>query len=129
MLTLSNPPASPARPTPRFAASSPAGPRHSRSPGPRLEVATEAVAALHPADAFDAELAIRLATGLDSVVAGVNAHAKECLRLASDHRNDLAASLKCRAQAATMMRYMQTGPCTLQRMQAALGQPRQTAAA
>jgi hypothetical protein len=129
MLTLSNPPASPARPTPRCVASSPRRsptlPEAEPTPGSRHGSGRRAA----PADAFDAELATRPATGLDSVVTGANAHAKECLRLASDHRNDLAASLKCRAQAATMMRYMQTGPCTLQRMQAALGQPRQTAAA
>jgi hypothetical protein len=76
----------------------------------RLEAAMEAVAALHPGDAFEAELATQ--------IVGASAHAKECLRQASHYRNDLAASLKCRAQAASMMRQMQSGLRILQRMQA-----------
>jgi hypothetical protein len=53
------------------------------------------------------------------VVVGASAQARECLRLASHHRNDLAANLKCRAQAATMMRHMQNGLRDYRRMQAA----------
>jgi hypothetical protein len=61
----------------------------------------------------------RLATGLDPVVIAANAHAMDCLRLASQTGQDADAVRRCRAQAAAMMRLMQSGLRTLKRDQAA----------
>ncbi len=68
------------------------------------------IAALHPADAIEGELAVQV------VAAG--AWAKDSLRLAREYRNDLAETVRCRAQAMTMMRQMQTALSKLERRQA-----------
>jgi hypothetical protein len=77
----------------------------------REDLAMAAVAALHPADAIEGELAVQI------VLAA--ACAKDSLRLAKEYRNDLAATVRCRAQAATMMRQMHSGLSRLERRQAA----------
>jgi hypothetical protein len=77
----------------------------------RDDAAMQAVAVLRPADAFEARLAVD--------VVAADAHAKDCLRLASQFFNDFTAALRCRAQFALMMRQMQSALRTLQRMQAA----------
>jgi hypothetical protein len=76
----------------------------------RDETAMAAVAALHPTDAFEAKLAAEI------VVA--DAYVMDSLRLAGQYRDDLAATLRCRAQATSMMRQMRSGLRELQRMQA-----------
>jgi hypothetical protein len=77
----------------------------------RLDAGMEAVAALHPSDAFEARLAAQ--------IVGAQGHARECLREASFYRNDFAASQKCRNQAALMMRHVESGVRMLERRQAA----------
>ena len=62
----------------------------------RLTTAVEAFEALRPGDAYEARLAVQI------VLCG--AHAAESLREAGVHREDLAESSRCRAQAASMMR-------------------------
>ncbi|HEY2620955.1 MAG TPA: hypothetical protein VGI78_26695, partial [Acetobacteraceae bacterium] len=64
----------------------------------RDEIATAAVAALHPTNAFEAKLAA------DIVLA--EAHYADSLRQAGEHRGDLAATSGCRAQAMGMLRQM-----------------------
>jgi hypothetical protein len=64
----------------------------------RDELAMAAVAALHPTDALDAMLAI------DIVLA--EACYADAVRQAGEYRGDLAATNRCRAQAATMLRQM-----------------------
>jgi hypothetical protein len=59
-----------------------------------------AVAALHPADAFEAKLAADIVAADASVM--------DCLRLAAQCRSDLAATLCCRAQATATMRQMRS---------------------
>ena len=59
-----------------------------------------AVAALHPTDALEAKLAA------DIVVA--EAYAMDSFRLAGEFRNDLAATIKCRAQANATLRQMRS---------------------
>jgi hypothetical protein len=76
----------------------------------RDETAMAAVAALHPTDAFEAKLAAEI------VIA--DAYVLDSLRLAGQYRYDLAATLRCRAQATSMMRQMRSGLRELQRMQA-----------
>src|SRR6478735_10181390 len=76
----------------------------------REDLAMAEIAALHPADAIEGELAVQV------VAAG--AWAKDCLRLAREYRNDLAETVRCRAQAMTMMRQMQTALGRLERRQA-----------
>ncbi|MGC1408266.1 MAG: hypothetical protein WA864_04880 [Acetobacteraceae bacterium] len=76
----------------------------------RDETAMAAVAALHPADAFEAKLAAEIVTA--------DAYVMDSLRLAGQYRDDLAATLRCRAQATSMMRQMRSGLRELQRMQA-----------
>ena len=76
----------------------------------REETAMAAVVALYPADAFEADLATQ--------IVGADAHAKDSLRLAVAAGNDAAEAHRCRAQAICMMRQMQSGLRTLQRMQA-----------
>ncbi len=73
--------------------------------------AMAAVAALRPADAFEA----RLAAG----AVACNACAMDCLRLAAQHRDDLAKTLRCRAQAGAMMRQEKRALRVLAKMQAA----------
>jgi hypothetical protein len=63
----------------------------------RDEAAMAAVAALRPADAFEARLAAE--------IVAADAQAMDSFRLASQYCNDLAATLRCRAQAAAMMRH------------------------
>jgi hypothetical protein len=77
----------------------------------RDNLAMSAVAALHPADAFEALLAVTV------VVADF--YASDCLRLATEHRDDYAKTMRCRAQACAMMRQMQRVLRTLEQMQAA----------
>jgi hypothetical protein len=72
--------------------------------------AMSAVAALQPADAFEALLAAQ------AVVADF--FAGDCLRLATEHRDDYVKTVRCRAQAVTMMRQMQRALRTLKQMQA-----------
>jgi hypothetical protein len=72
--------------------------------------AMQAVAALRPADAFEARLAVQ--------IVAADTHAIDCFRLAAKYFNDLTAGLQCRAQAALMMRQMQAALRTLHRMQA-----------
>jgi hypothetical protein len=64
----------------------------------RDEIATAAVAALHPTNAFEAKLAA------DIVLA--EAHYADSLRQAGEHRGDLAVTSGCRAQAMGMLRQM-----------------------
>ena len=68
-----------------------------------------AVAALRPADAFEARLAAE--------IVAADAQAMDSFRLASRSCNDLTATLRCRAQAAAMMRQMQSALRTLINMQ------------
>jgi hypothetical protein len=77
----------------------------------RDNLAMSAVAALHPADAFEALLAVTV------VVADF--YASDCLRLATEHRDDYAKTMRCRAQACAMMRQMRQTLRTLEQMQAA----------
>ena len=77
----------------------------------RDEAAIAAVAALHPADAFEAIFAAQ--------IVAANAQAMECLRHAVQPGLDPAAAQRFRAQAAGMMRHMQTGLRMLRRDQAA----------
>lgn len=73
-------------------------------------MAMEAVAALAPADAAEAMLAVQ------AVVA--EAHARDCLRLANQYRSDMATAIRCRAQAAAMMRQMHRALRALRQTQA-----------
>jgi hypothetical protein len=75
----------------------------------RDETAMAAVAALHPADAFEALLAAQIVEA--------DAHAMDCLRLAVQAGQQPEDVRRCRAQAATMMRHMQSGLRALQRTQ------------
>ena len=70
------------------------------TPDARDEAAMAAVAALHPTDALEAKLAA------DIVVA--EAYAIDSFRLAGEFRNDLAATIKCRAQANATLRQMRS---------------------
>jgi hypothetical protein len=60
----------------------------------------ETLAALHPTDALDANVAV------DIVLAEANY--ADSLRLAGEYRNDISATLRCRAQAASMLRGMRS---------------------
>jgi hypothetical protein len=117
------PPCKPPRSSPAFPRPSPARslpPSAPASPPPvtdnpearaaRDETATAAVAALHPADAFEALLAAQ--------IIGADAHAKDCLRLAVQPGQQPEAARSFRAQASAMMRHMQSGLRALQRTQA-----------
>jgi hypothetical protein len=77
----------------------------------REEAAVAAVAALDPADAFEAQLAAQ--------IVGADAQAKECFRLAVVPGTTPEAAHCHRAQAAVMMRHMQSGLRMLERRQAA----------
>jgi hypothetical protein len=66
----------------------------------RDDLAMAAVAALHPTDALDANVAV------DIVLAEANY--ADSLRLAGECRNDISATLRCRAQAASMLRGMRS---------------------
>jgi hypothetical protein len=73
-------------------------------------VAMDAAAALHPADAFEAKLAAQ--------IVAADAQVADCQRLAVQHRNDLAVTLRCRAQATSAMREMRALLRDYRRMQA-----------
>jgi hypothetical protein len=75
----------------------------------RDETAMAAVAALYPADAFEALLAAE--------IVGADACAKDSLRLAVQPGQSLATIFRCRAQASAMMRHAQGGYRALQRRQ------------
>jgi hypothetical protein len=77
----------------------------------RDDVAMGAVAALHPTDLLEAKLAV--------AIVAAEAYAEDCLRLADDFRADIAASLRCRAQATAMLRQMRHLLRDYQRMQEA----------
>ena len=62
----------------------------------RLTTVIETFEALHPGDAYEARLAVKV------VLCGV--HVVECLRLAGVYREDFAKATRCRAQAASLMR-------------------------
>ncbi|HME27458.1 MAG TPA: hypothetical protein VKI44_40080 [Acetobacteraceae bacterium] len=66
----------------------------------RDEAAMAAVAALHPADAWEAKLAADLVSA--------EAYLMDCRRLASEYRNDIAVTLRCRAQANSAMRELRS---------------------
>src|SRR5271157_2277491 len=72
--------------------------------------AIAAVAALHPADAFEARLAAR--------IVAADAHAMECLRLAAQPGQDPLEARRCRAQANSMMRQSQSALHSLRTGQA-----------
>jgi len=76
-------------------------------------LAMAAVAALRPADAFEALLAAEAVTA--------DALAEDCLRLATEHRDDFAKTVRCRAQACAMMRQGRQALRTLEQMRAARG--------
>lgn len=76
----------------------------------REDAAMSAVAALHPADAFEALLAAR--------IVAAEASAVDSVALSMQYRNDLAATLRCRAQASAMMRQAQSALRSLRQMQA-----------
>jgi hypothetical protein len=76
----------------------------------RDELAMAAVAALHPADAFEARLAVR--------IVAMDAHAADALRSAGLAVNDPAELRRCRAQAASMARNSDSALRELNRMQA-----------
>jgi len=77
----------------------------------RDEDAIAAVAALYPADAFEARLAAR--------IVAADSHAMDCLRLAIQPGTDPLDVRRCRAQANSMMRQSQSALHALQRRQAA----------
>jgi hypothetical protein len=70
----------------------------------------DAAAALHPTDAFEAKLAAQ--------IVAADAQVDDCQRLAVQHRNDLAITLRCRAQATSAMREMRALLRDYRRMQA-----------
>jgi hypothetical protein len=66
----------------------------------RDEAAMAAVAALHPADAWEAKLA--------GALVAAEADLMDCRRQASEYRNDVAVNLRYRALATSLMREMRT---------------------
>jgi hypothetical protein len=76
----------------------------------RVEGATTAAAALHPADAFEARLAAR--------IIAMDAHTADCLRLAGLATADPAEMRRCRAQATSMARQAESALRSLLRIQA-----------
>ena len=76
----------------------------------RDEAAMIAVAALHPADGFEAKLAAE--------IVAADAWVMDNHRLAAEFRNDTAVTLRCRAEARCMMREMRSHLRELRRMQA-----------
>ena len=88
-------------------------PPHAGSPESRVaraDTAMAAVAALQPADAFEALFAAQ--------IIAANAHALDCFDAAAKPGQRPEDVARSRAQAATMMRYMQNGLRMLQRDQA-----------
>ena len=76
----------------------------------RDEDSMDAVVALHPADAFEARLAVR--------IVAMDAHAGDCLRSAGLAVDDPEKIRRCRAQAASMARQADAALRSLQRIQA-----------
>ena len=76
----------------------------------RDEAAMIAVAALHPADGLEAKLAAE--------IVAADAWVMDNHRLAAEFRNDTAVTLRCRAEARSMMREMRSHLRELRRMQA-----------
>ena len=76
----------------------------------RIETAMATVASHLPTDASEAQLA--------GPIVAADAHAKDCFRLALLPGQDPDTTRRCRAQAASMMRLMQSGQRLLQRTQA-----------
>ena len=76
----------------------------------RDQDAMDAVVALHPADAFEARLAVR--------IVAMDSHAGDCLRSAGLVGDDPEKVRRCRAQAASMARQSDAALRSLQRMQA-----------
>ena len=76
----------------------------------REALAMEALAALDPADAFEADLAVQ--------IVGFAAHAKDCMRLAAQPGRTEDDVRRCRAQALAMGRQAQAGIRLLERRQA-----------
>jgi hypothetical protein len=77
----------------------------------RDEAAIAAVAALHPEDAFEARLAVR--------IVAADAQAADCLRSAAASGHDASEARRCRAQAGMMMRHADSALRSLERRQAA----------
>jgi hypothetical protein len=75
----------------------------------RDNTAIEILADMHPVGAFEARLAVQ--------IVAADAQAGECLRLIGLPDQDPAVRLRCRAQAAAMLRLMQSGTRILQRTQ------------
>jgi len=76
----------------------------------REDLAMSAVAALYPADTFEAILAAQ--------IVAADAHAKDCMRAAAEFAGtDDRKAMQCRAQANAMMRQMQSGYRALERRQ------------
>jgi len=73
-------------------------------------MAMAAVASLGPCDVTEALLAAQ--------VVAAEAHARDAMRLTNTHRADLGMVLRCRAQAASMIRTMHRALGVLHRMQA-----------
>lgn len=76
----------------------------------RDTIAMAAVAGLNPADAAEAMLAVQVVLA--------EAHARDCLRLATKHCNDLPTAFRCRSQAAAQMRQMHQALRALRQSQA-----------
>jgi hypothetical protein len=76
----------------------------------REQGAINALVALRPMDAFEAHLALQ--------VVAAEAHAGECLRLASQPGQSTQMILRCRATAASLMRQVLEGERLLKRQQA-----------
>jgi hypothetical protein len=66
----------------------------------RDDLAMAAVAALHPTDVIEAKHAVAIVTA--------DAYAADSLRLAGECRTDVAVTLRCRAQAASLLREMRS---------------------
>ena len=77
----------------------------------RDQAAIDALAALQPADAFEALLAAR--------IVGANAHALDCLRRIGTLASDSKAADDCRAQAARMTRLADAAQRIIERRQKA----------
>ena len=81
----------------------------------RDQAARAALEALRPNDALEAMLAAQFVAACFQAL--------DCLRLANSPDSEVAANLKCKAQAVSMMRQSQAALRALDRMQAARGAP------
>ncbi len=86
----------------------------------RDQAARAALEALRPNDALEAMLAAQFVAACFQAL--------DCLRLANSPDSEVAANLKCKAQAVSMMRQSQAALRALDRMQAARGAPARLAA-